>query len=89
LSVLNEQLLPILAQFGFDTGGGHFVLDDDEKLNTAQRIDRDVKLYSILGERIDMKYFEEAYKIPLRSYDAPTQTPNGGSYDNENTQKKK
>lgn len=84
LAILNEKLSPILANFGFDTGGGHFEYDADEKLNTAQRIDRDVKLYTILGERIDPRYFEEIYKIPLLSYEPPKEPAKGYDPNTEN-----
>lgn len=67
LSVLNESLLPLLAQFGINAKGS-FQFVDDEQLSMAQRLDIDIKINSVTP--IDASYWYEKYKVPM-----PTKMP--------------
>jgi Protein of unknown function (DUF935) len=60
---LNEMVLPILRNYGYNLEeGGEFMLDDTQVLPIADQLDMDIKLVDVVD--IPADYFYDKYKIP-------------------------
>lgn len=62
IRILNEKLIPILDNFGFNLEGGWFSYEEKEQLTMTQRLAIDEKLAKIID--IDDEYFYDTYGIP-------------------------
>ncbi|MEP7171619.1 MAG: DUF935 family protein [Bacteroidota bacterium] len=61
-TILNDQLIPILARAGYNIDGGQFLFKENEFIDKVTRLEMDLKLKNILD--ISDDYFYETYNVP-------------------------
>ena len=63
--VLNSRFVKILQSYGFDTLGGRFIIqDEDRELSATEAFNMHVRMRKELGLPIDDDFFYEKYKVP-------------------------